>query len=253
MGWEIKEELDHEVDLVVEAGETPAAADHGRGLVGGCARGRSGAAPATRTASRPDASAISSALRALGGAIAEAGQAERVADEQGDAVVGQPGEHGLDDAVAGVARSSPGRVRPTSVKTPSMISGGSTPTVKKSRGPHPQRDADAERDEAQVEEEADPARRAAGRATTAVSASGDAERDDLAAGLAALFPERARVAHGLVAARCRRCGSHRHGSVGAGVAVGRARAAATARQLAAVPSERAVALDLARGRAARRR
>ena len=24
MGWEIKEELDHEVDIVVEAGETPA-------------------------------------------------------------------------------------------------------------------------------------------------------------------------------------------------------------------------------------
>jgi tRNA A37 threonylcarbamoyladenosine synthetase subunit TsaC/SUA5/YrdC len=24
MGWEIKEELDHEIDLVVEAGETPA-------------------------------------------------------------------------------------------------------------------------------------------------------------------------------------------------------------------------------------
>ena len=24
MGWEIKEDLDHEVDLVVEAGETPA-------------------------------------------------------------------------------------------------------------------------------------------------------------------------------------------------------------------------------------
>ena len=24
MGWEIKEDLDHEVDLVIEAGETPA-------------------------------------------------------------------------------------------------------------------------------------------------------------------------------------------------------------------------------------
>ena len=39
LGWEIKEELDHAVDLVVEAGETLARADHGRGLVGGLSRG----------------------------------------------------------------------------------------------------------------------------------------------------------------------------------------------------------------------
>ena len=39
MGWEIKEELDHEVDIVVEAGETPGRADDGHRLVGGLARG----------------------------------------------------------------------------------------------------------------------------------------------------------------------------------------------------------------------
>ena len=45
MGWEIKEELDHVVDVVIEAGETPARADHGRRLVAtGCPRW-CGAAP----------------------------------------------------------------------------------------------------------------------------------------------------------------------------------------------------------------
>ena len=40
MGWEIKEELDHVVDIVVEAGETPAEPTTVDRLVGGRARGR---------------------------------------------------------------------------------------------------------------------------------------------------------------------------------------------------------------------
>ena len=49
MGWEIKEELDHEVDIVIEAGETPAAADHRRRLVARASPRSSGAARATPT------------------------------------------------------------------------------------------------------------------------------------------------------------------------------------------------------------
>ena len=71
-------------------------------------------------------------------------------------MVGQPGDHGLDDAVLGVGdRVRAGRT-PSSAKTPTMISGGSTPTVKKSRGRTEQRQADAQQHEAEVEEEADP-------------------------------------------------------------------------------------------------
>ncbi len=51
VGWEIKEELDHDVDLVVEAGETPAVpttvVDWSEDVAGGHAR----AAPVTPTAS----------------------------------------------------------------------------------------------------------------------------------------------------------------------------------------------------------
>ena len=74
------------------------------------------------------------------------------------------------------------------MKTPSISSGGSTPTMKKSRGRTASASADAERDEAQVEEQAEAAaeRRSSddGR-----ERDGDAERDDLPAGLVALFPQ----------------------------------------------------------------
>ena len=39
-GWEIKEELDHQVDIVIEAGETSADADHRGRPVAGRARDR---------------------------------------------------------------------------------------------------------------------------------------------------------------------------------------------------------------------
>ena len=75
-----------------------------------------------------------------------------------------------------------------------MISGGSTPTVKKSRGPDQQGQPDAQQHEATGRRTADPADdgdvdRDRGER------DGDAERDDGAAGLAALVPDGPGVAH----------------------------------------------------------
>ena len=62
LGWEVKEELDHAVDLVIDAGDTPRGADHGRGLVGGRPRGH---APGRR---RPQPlRGLTGARRARGG------------------------------------------------------------------------------------------------------------------------------------------------------------------------------------------
>ena len=106
-GWEIKEELDHQVDIVVEAGETPAEPTTVDRLVGGLPRDRARAAPATRPGSRPGLSGR--VERPGAGRRAQARQSS-VADDQRAAVVGEPGDDGLDDAVAAGAAITSGRV-----------------------------------------------------------------------------------------------------------------------------------------------
>jgi tRNA A37 threonylcarbamoyladenosine synthetase subunit TsaC/SUA5/YrdC len=63
MGWEIKEELDHVVDIVVEAGECPAEPTTVIDWSEGYPESSCAAARATRTASRTDPS--SQRVRAL--------------------------------------------------------------------------------------------------------------------------------------------------------------------------------------------
>ena len=118
-GWEIKEELDHQVDIVVEAGDTTATPTTVVDLSRGRARDRAVRRRGRRPASRPEPAAtarrprqhfrrVSGWWRATRCRIGEHGQAEHVADDQGGAVVGEPGHDGLDDAVAGGARSPRG-------------------------------------------------------------------------------------------------------------------------------------------------
>ena len=57
MGWEIKEDLDHVVDIVIEAGETSAQPTTVIDWSGGRARGRAARRRATPRASRSDAAA----------------------------------------------------------------------------------------------------------------------------------------------------------------------------------------------------
>ena len=107
LGWEIKEELDHAVDLVVEAGETLAepttVVDWSEGYPGDRASRRR----------RPDAGSRSSrpAQPLASGALPreQRQQAHGVPGEEGEAVVGQAGDDGLDDAVVGARRSPWGR------------------------------------------------------------------------------------------------------------------------------------------------
>ena len=115
IGWEIKEELDHGVDVVIDAGETPAepttVVDWSEGVPEVIAW-----APATPAASRSDRPRAGERRRRLTcsrselevDAVGEAGQAQDVADDEGPGVHGESGDHGLDDSVGGV-RDEAGR------------------------------------------------------------------------------------------------------------------------------------------------
>ena len=135
LGWDIKEELDHAVDLVIEAGETPAepttVIDWSDGAPEVLRYGAGDAEPVRRLRRQPGRAAW---RRAEPVADRQAEQARGVPDAEGDRVVREAGDHRLGQAVAVAARSRPGGRSPTSTKTASMISGGSTPTVKKSSG-----------------------------------------------------------------------------------------------------------------------
>ena len=95
-GWEIKEELDHLVDVVIEAGERLATPTTVVDLSDGAPEViRYGAGPATRfeVPSRGDCHLVPDR---------QAGQAERVADDESAGVVGEAGHHGLDEPVGAV-------------------------------------------------------------------------------------------------------------------------------------------------------
>ncbi len=236
MGWEIKEDLDHEVDLVVEAGETPAqpttVVDWSEGYARGHPPRRRGPGP-LRAGRRAQASA-----RAGDPAGVRRGRPGTARSPTSSATLwwDSPDSTACTTPSPGSAIIA-GRVRPTSVKTPSMISGGSTPTVKKSRGAHPQRDADAERHEAQVEEEADPPHEEQVEHHGG-QRHGDAERDDLAAGLVSVLPERARPTRD--SSQLRAVGRAHSATVFPSASSSAAARRATERS-SAVPSERAVA------------
>ena len=104
MGWEIKEELDHGRRPRGRGGRDAGRADHGRGLVGGLSRGRTPRRGRRRRGSRSSRGRARSA-RPRAGAATRVRQAHGVPDEEGDAVVGETGDDGLDDAVVARRRS----------------------------------------------------------------------------------------------------------------------------------------------------
>ena len=193
MGWEIKEELDNQVDIVVEAGETPGRADHGHRLVRGRARG------AARGRGRPGA-VRGLARRGSGGRSRHALTGQQRHQAQGVAARSGPrcGAPGPTPRPArgrrAAARWPPGDRAARTANAPSMISGGSTPTVKKSRGRTSRARPRQMQHEPQVEEHADPADQGDVDHDDA-QGDGNAERDDGATRLAALVPDRPGVAH----------------------------------------------------------
>ena len=137
-----------------------------------------------------------------GGALAPAchpltdgqrGQAEDVADDERAAVVGETGHHGLDDTVLRV-RDHIGTGEPEKREDTNHDQRGQHPDHKEVRGAYREGQADAQHDEAQVEEEADPSDEGQVDDHHGERDS-HAERDDLAAGLAPLFPEGSGLGH----------------------------------------------------------
>ena len=186
-GWEIKEELDHQVDIVVEAGETSADA-HDRGRpVGGC--------PEIVRYGAGDASRFEVCLAGDRDLVPDrqAGQAEQVADDESATVVGEPGHHGLDDTVARV-RDHVGTGQAEQHEDADHQQRRQHADGEEVAGADHQGEAHTQGDEAEVEEQADPADQRQVDDHDR-ECKRDSERHDLSAGLTPLFPEGSSLGH----------------------------------------------------------